>query len=671
MKANWRIIEEDSILVNELSAKMSLDSRLVRILANRGLKTVPEIYNFLNPHPSQILNPFLLTGVKDAITLIRAAISDNKRIGIFADSDLDGLTSLTLLLHVLGKQSDNIYYRYPKEDEDYGLTTGIIDEFNKENVGLIITVDSGVRDCVEISYARSLGMQVIVTDHHEPADELPNAVVVNPLRRDCSYPYKKLAGVGVAFKLCYGLLLSYLPSYNMTFFLLFEDEDSNYHGALIKDGMIASTEIYRTFAETESFISNMRENCQIVCNTSSLASKIQNVQSVCTINDLLPEQYSNFKNSSYLEIANHLKINCNNTVLKVFTDTFFELQRISSSKISTFLSYALSLVAIGTIADVMPLTEENRLLTACGLNELGHTTHYGLAKILNNKKVNAKTIGWELAPLLNSPGRFGKAYLTANFFIQNYHNDDGEVLNQLYEINKERKELVDASINGGGKETDKGKFIVAVYENIPDGMAGLIANRLMDKSNKPAIALIYPPKNGIIKGSGRAPKGFDFFSYIETTIDMLERAGGHAQAFGFTISQENVSAFINKLSELLENVHDEEPVINIDIEIQSTDVTLDFFKLLNQIEPFGKENDEPLFLMKDVKLNSFKRFGKENDHGKYIIDPELKLSAIGWNMADEMENLYRSGKHFDIVFSLEEDTYMGRSSIRLMLKDMG
>ncbi|MCL2026210.1 MAG: DHH family phosphoesterase, partial [Leptospirales bacterium] len=206
MKKNWMVRDPGQPLIDELSRELSLDARLVRLIANRGYKSPQEIKDFLNPHPSKMLNPFLLSGMKDAVELVRRVLALGGPIGIFTDSDLDGLTSLTLLRYIFSKQAELIC-RFPRNDETYGLTSGIIDEFYAAHCKLIITADSGIRDLKEIAYARSLGMDVIVTDHHEPDSILPDAVVVNPKRLDCPYPYKQLSGVGVAFKFCLGFLL--------------------------------------------------------------------------------------------------------------------------------------------------------------------------------------------------------------------------------------------------------------------------------------------------------------------------------------------------------------------------------------------------------------------------------------------------------------------------------
>ena len=662
MKENWKVKDPGQSLVEELSRELPLDARLVRLIANRGYRSPQEIRDFLNPHPSKILNPFLLNDMKEAVALVRKVLASGGRIGIFVDSDLDGLTSLALLKHVFSKQAE-LVCRFPRNDETYGLTLGIIDEFHAARCELIITADSGIRDLKEIAYARSLGMNVIVTDHHEPDAVLPDAVIVNPKRSDCSYPYKQLSGVGVAFKFCLGFLLSYLPSYRITFLLLAASENS-LNGILLKEGILAGREIFDNVERVTKYVSNITEEpFHIVCENASLKDALASTgRKVYSVNELLPAALSNLQQSSLGEIAAAIGIDTAESADKTLTDVFFELQRISSPKITAFMDYALSLVSIGNIADVVPLTGENRVLTACGLEMLGKIRHDGLAKALKGGKINSKKIGWELAPLLNSPGRFGDAALTADFFM-----DTDDVWERIQKINEERKKLIQLSIEKSRPRHFENKFIAAFYNDIPEGMAGLVANRLLDKIQKPVIVFVYPQNEGLIKGSGRAGDGIDFLSAAESANELLEKIGGHPQAFGFSIKPENVELFLERISLYMEGLDAEESALYIDMEIQKNDITRDFLAFLTLAEPFGKGNEEPLLLLRSVHIDSFSRFGKDNSHGKFIVDKERNITAVGWSMADEIEKLYNAALPADIVFSITEEPFWGT---RLIIKDI-
>jgi len=662
MKKNWKVRDPGQFLVEELSRVLSLDTRLVRLIANRGYKSPHEIRDFLNPHPSKMLNPFLLGGMKDAVELVRRVIASGGRIGIFVDSDLDGLTSLSLLRYMLSKQTELIC-RFPKNDETYGLTLGIIDEFHAAHCELIITADSGIRDLQEIAYARSLGINVIVTDHHEPGDTLPDAVIVNPKRSDCPYPYKQLSGVGVAFKLCLGLLFSYLPSYRITFLLLAASNRS-ISGALIKENLLAGREIFGSTEEAAKYASKITdEPFHIVCESPSLKDALVSTgRMVYTVSELLPAALNNIRQLPLGKIAAFLGIDVTESTDRVLTDVFFELQRISSPKITAFMDYALSFVSIGNIADVVPLTGENRVLTACGLDTLGKIRHGGLAKALGSGKINSKKIGWELAPLLNSPGRFGNSALTADFFM-----DAPDVWGRIQKINEERKKLIQLSIEKSRPRYFGNKFIAVFYDDIPEGMAGLIANRLLDKIQRPVIAFVCPQNGGLVKGSGRAGSNVDFLSAAESAAELFERIGGHPQAFGFSIKPENVEPFLEKISLFMEGLNAEESELYIDMEIQKNDITRDFLTLISLAEPFGKANEEPLLLLRGIHIDLFSRFGKGNSHGKFTVDKNRNITAVGWHMADEIEELCNTAISADIVFTITEERFGG---IRLIIKDI-
>ncbi len=473
-------------------------------------------------------------------------------------------------------------------------------------MGLIITVDSGIRDHCEIAHAGSLGMEVIVTDHHEPDEKYPPATIVNPKQPSCPYPNKNLAGVGVAFKLSLALMLSYLPTYNRNFILLLNEA-----GILSAAGIINGTVKFIKGSLEKSALDDLLDNEQepfcLIYDGFDDAPPLEGgkIESMHRITELVPAHLKSLrKYNDCLDIAGALSVNFRDdeSRLDILVKVFFELQRISSPKIADFLGYALGMVSIGSIADVMPLTGENRVLTAFGLRALEQTSHLGLARVLGRGRVDARKIGWDLAPLLNSPGRFGRAELTASFFIDQDPQTSASVLEEIKKINSERKKLVQSSLagpgNSAGGETinDHGGFIVARYSNIPDGMAGLIANRLLDRVQKPVIVLVYPARDGIIKGSGRAPASVDFFSATAPAASFFDRIGGHAQAFGFSIREELADAMLERLSLGIQSIEAREPLMDIDMQIELKDISPGLLKLFSGMEPFGKGNEEPVFL---------------------------------------------------------------------------
>lgn len=665
MKKNWRVSEIDRQAAEETSRVLNIDIRLARFLAGRGFVKPADAKIFLQPGVWGIHNPFLMSGLNEAVRAIRTALEENIKIGIFSDSDLDGLTSLALMMNVFSKQTSNLLYRFPKDTETYGLSKAIIDEFNAAGVKLIITVDSGIRDIEEIEYAKKLGINVIVTDHHEPADILPQTIIVNPLVKGCPYPYKLLAGVGVAFKVCLGLLLSYLQDV----IFLSADKTGRICISCMQDVLNIDDAYFVDVSSAAKFLRKQKnifdEKTVLLCDSKYLADVIKKEipsARIWSLDDYFNGQSDNFNAADISSGEKDLQCR------------FFELLFARSPKFSSFINETLPFVAIGSIADIVPLTGENRTLTALGIAALKNTSHLGLAKILGDQTVTSKKIAWSLSPLLNSPGRFGLAELTAKFLLQNKDPDE-ETLGRIVELNEERKRIVETALNsedenvGCCKIEDMGLYATATCRDIPSGFAGLIANRLTDRFGKPAIVLMHPKQGGLLKGSGRAPYGVNFFSAIEQLTDLFDKLGGHAQAFGFSVSLENVPLMHKRLPAAMENNMSSLPVLNIGMEIAPDEINEELVDLLSAGEPFGKDNEEPLLLLRNIRPDSFLRIGKMKNHGKFIMDGG-RFEAIGWGMADTMDALHKSGSLLDIVFTIEKNDYKGGSSVSLFIKDI-
>ena len=271
MKTNWIVRTNDENHINEFSQKLKINKYLAEILLNRGISDISDAFEFINPRLSYLHSPFLMNGMSEAVMRIRHALANNEKIGIFADSDLDGLTSLTILLKLLERIGSVTYYRFAVDDEEYGLRNEIIDEMRD-----LITLDAGIRDVKEIEYANKLGIDVIVCDHHEQGNDIPKAIIINPKMKDCSYPFKELAGVGVTFKLCHAILMSYLQSFNKLFLLICKDDNKIYL-SYIKNGIILKTDIYNNFEELAFLNDELNENINIVLYDIEYSKELQKI----------------------------------------------------------------------------------------------------------------------------------------------------------------------------------------------------------------------------------------------------------------------------------------------------------------------------------------------------------------------------------------------------------
>ena len=663
---------------DEISRMFGLNRQCVAILNSRGYDTPEKIDAFLNPRVSDLHSPFLMNGVREAVSRIRNAIESNERIGIFADSDLDGITSLAVFYNLFARMKAVPVIRYLKDDENYGLTREMIDEFRDSAVSLLITVDSGIRDRDEIAYARSLGIDVIVTDHHEQDSSLPDAIIVNPKVATCSYPFKHLSGVGIAFKICHALLLSYLPSYDRLFLIVYQDGDE-FSLAHVRNCIVEKMEKISGRETMQDIIDSIPDDGMALCLTnddstpalihSRNSKKVQVfaqfismiVGSKCGTIDSL-RGLLNLRGASV------------NGGIGLSVKIFLEAVLGGSEKINDFIDSALGLVALGTIADVVPLIGENRILVRKGIDTLNQSRQAALNLLAINEKISARSIGWGIAPLLNTPGRLGRTELTVNFFIENDITTLRKIISEIKVLNEDRKNTVNSlcerfvSEIGSGIIDSAGAMIYIKTDQIPDGYAGLIANRISDMIGKPVVVVVLPGKNGIVKGSGRTKSSINYFSHIEKFGDRFERIGGHEKAFGFTVRADAVDDIMKDLEESMKHDASVPQAMPIDCAIDPADIDADFVRQFEIFEPCGSGNPEPVFSAGGLLFDSFSVFGK--NHGKYLMRENRSISVIGWGMSRVMEEHHLSGKPLDITFRLENNRFNGQTSPRLILIDV-
>jgi single-stranded-DNA-specific exonuclease len=665
----------DPASVEEHAGLFGLASSIVRILHSRGYDSPEKIDLFLNPRLADMNSPFLMCGMYDAVARMRKAIDAGERIGIFADSDLDGITSLAVLHTLLSWIKIDPFIRYLKDDENYGITRDIIDEFHHERVTLLITVDSGIRDVDEIAYARSLGMDVIVTDHHEQDAALPDAIIINPKINTCRYPFKHLAGVGIAFKFCHALLLSYLPSFNRLFIIISHDNDG-YSASTIRNCIVESLYMDAGMENLLQIISSLGAGDTLLYSGESLPGVLREACSNAKIHSFLDFVRGILKsNDTTIDgICDRLSINriTYHDEIGLLNKIFLETQFAGSEKVSDFIDSVVGLVSIGSIADVIPLIGENRVLVKTGIDRLNSVKHPAISKLINGDAVNARTIGWGIGPLLNTPGRIGKTELTVRFFIEKDLRALDAIISEIKSLNETRKNFINQFCAKIIRDIDAGKIPAVgslVYiktGDIPDGYAGLVANRIADATGKPVIVAVLPGKNGIIKGSGRSRGGMEFFSRVEKLRERFERVGGHENAFGFTARDTDVDDIIREIGHSLDPRPAGPDRSDTCWELDPGTITPAFINDIARLEPFGNGNTEPVFVSRGVRFESFVQFG--NGHGKYILSEFNTLVAVGWGMAPLMMDCFNTGRAIDVTYRLENNTFNGTVTPRMIIQ---
>ncbi len=548
---------------SELSKELNISPILAQLLINRGTKEVLSARRFLKTDLKDLRDPYLFQDMEKAVNKILKAINNHERILIYGDYDVDGITSVALFFSILRDFTTNLYYYIPNRfQEGYGLNEEAIDIAFKNNIKLIVTVDCGISSIYEIEKANDYGIDVIVTDHHQPQKDIPSAIaIINP-KCDINYPFKELAGVGVSFKV-----------------------------------------------------------------VQALYSKLGKNQ-----------------------------------------DDLWSL---------------LDYVALGSIADSVPFIDENRILIKYGLKALNQTKKEGLKALIMESGVSygnlgTKEVNFAIAPRINAAGRLDDSKIALELLLTNSEYKAAYLSRKLSEMNKHRQEIGDnilrearefASIQV--KEEDN-KILILASENWNQGVIGIIASRLVDEFNRPAI--IISKKDGIAKGSGRSIKGFHLYKVLESCQDILINFGGHELAAGITIESNKIPEFKSRMNEISQDFikgDDLSPELKIDAQILLSNINFGLVKDINILEPFGIGNPQPVFCSYKNIIADWRLVGGKKEHLKIKVKEENRtLEGIGFKLSRMGNQIFSRNKVVDLAFNIELNKWNGTENVQLNIKDI-
>ncbi|MDD4165200.1 MAG: single-stranded-DNA-specific exonuclease RecJ [Eubacteriales bacterium] len=558
----WLIQETDNEKCALLERELHILPLTAKLLYIRELDTPEKARAFLNKENIKFHDPFLLKDMDKAVKRVVSAIEKRENVCIYGDYDVDGVTATTLLYTYLSDKGVNSRYFIPERiSEGYGLSASAIEKMAGE-VDLIITVDTGITAIAEAKIAKELGIDMIITDHHNCREELPDALaVINPHREDSEYPFKQLAGVGVVFKLLCAL-----------------------------DG-----------------------NTEYICN-------------------------------KYAEI-----------------------------------------VAIGTIADVMPLVDENRLISAIGLKNLINTSYPGLNALMRHsgiikhgrkKKILSTTVGYVIAPRINAAGRIASASKAVELLLVKNEDEADKIATDLCLINKHRqtteRDIYEQAIEMIKSGSGEDRFIVLSSPDWHQGVIGVVASKIAEKLSLPCI--LFSISEGVGKGSGRSIKGFSLMDALYECRDLLIEYGGHELAAGLSVKESKIDEFKKKINEYsAKHLVDSEKDLSVDIdcEVDFDEINLNCIDEIQRLEPFGLQNPVPVFVMRNVVISDI----TELSGGKHIrmrIRPlecggrVQELNAVFFGMA-YANFRFCIGDICDIAFSVDINEYMGNYSPQLLL----
>ena len=563
LPARWQALTHVEACDRRLAARLQISPVSAAILRSRGHDSAAAIEAFFAPHPGLLRDAADLPDIERAIDRLWKAIADRESILIFGDYDVDGITSTALMVRSLQKLGAQVTYRLPERDESYGLTVAAVEEAAQRKIALIVTADCGITALEAARRAKELGIDLVITDHHEPESELPEAVaIVNPKRADSKYEFTGLSGCGVVYKLMTELLKRYQP------------------GAL-----------------------------------------------------------------------------------------------------NSFSERYLDLVALSTIADCVPLHDENRYLVARGLHHLYGTRKKGLRALIESANIRDKgfyvggDVSFKLAPRLNAAGRLDSPTLALRLLLSNDEAECIELAAQIEALNGQRRTDTDSALIEAHELVEReanlsdDRLLIAAGRGWRRGVVGLLAAKLVDKYHRPAFALNI--ENGHAHGSGRSCADFDLHALLEESRELIVSGGGHAGACGLTVETQRLPAFKQHALEYAADRLSMEELVprhTADCEAPGRDVTLQLAQELVQLEPCGSGNHAPTLLLRGARLQTMWPLKADHSKGRMMVEGQ-SVEWIWWRSADRLEEFGRGDK-VDCLFVPEVNEYRGQTSLQLTIKDI-
>ena len=555
---------ENEYSIEFLADSLQISKILARVLILRNIKTFQDAKNYFRPNLGTLHDPFLMDGMEAATYRVIKALTENQLITIFGDYDVDGTCSTAVLYLFLKDLGANVDYYIPQRlSEGYGLSKTGFENIHKKGASLVIAVDCGITAVEETEYANSLGLDLIICDHHQPKDKLPNAVaVLDPIKPGCNYPFKYLSGAGVAFKLAQGVA-----------------------------------------------------------------------------------------------------------------------ERIGKKDLPYKL---LDLVALAGAADIVQLTDENRVLVRAGIELINNNPRPGIKALIQSSKItpgnlSSGQIVFTIAPRINAAGRMGDAKRAVDLFVTDDFETAEKFASVLENENYERRKIDETTLNDALElvenelDLDTDIPIVLHQDEWHPGVIGIVASRLVEKYYRPTIMLT--TMDGVAKGSARSISNFNIYNALEKCKDVLIQFGGHKAAAGLELEIDKIDDFKRQFKKVVKDSLTKEellPEITIDSKIKFSEITSKFLRILEQFTPFGPKNMRPVFLAEKVQVAIAPRIVGKNHLLVSFRQEGVKrvFDAIGFGLGDKFDIVNDNQNLLDIVFTIDKTSRNGNTFPQLRIKDL-
>lgn len=711
--SNWnkKTVTKQQIepICSKFSVDKNIDQILASILVRRGITQGQDILYYLEEDLRFQHSPFLLNSMEDAVERIIQAKEEGEKILIFGDSDVDGVTSTAILYEYLKNNDYDVEWQLPLADDAYGLSIKAVDDFASKGGTLIITVDCGISNFEEIKHANDLCIDVIITDHHNPPETLPEAIIiVDPKIQDCGYPFQHISGAAVAFKLVSALRFANTDFYNaeVCLFNICEDKENNVYNIdcvklrnlvrikeLHEKIIPGKTSIYDlklpyflqgqliyvwNAAETKTILRDIFGN-GIDFNLNDLQSEVAQV-----IPALKGKNCEQVKALSSIAKYNPSEDNILSALYNLYVTYTNKLISKKHTSLHQDEQRDIQLVALAALADIMPMKDENRIFVKNGLKSIktdGPRT--GLAELFAKIGIEKETLtsidlSWNVIPALNAAGRLGQSNLALELLISKNPKERIQLAEDIFNLNEQRKQLVSEAafkVTPAAKESfeqhDK-KLCVVIDECINPGVTGIVASKFMQEYKVPCIAVTV--NQDICIGSMRSCRGFIATSFLDSFGNFFINHGGHDFAAGFSFTKDKLPLFKDKIKSAINSIslQDESSIIEVDAEIPPDYLSPQIFQLLDIFEPYGSENEELTFMSSGIKLIDAMVVGKKlPSHLKLIFEcGKFKFPAMYWGQGERLQKDISIGQKYDILFTMSRNYFNKMITNQLIIKDL-
>ncbi len=699
----WEKHEIDPVSVRALAERYRIDLLRASILTRRGLTDSESIQYILEDDVRHLHNPFLFEEMEDAVDRIQQARTEGEKVLVFGDRDADGITATALTVRTLRELGIDVTWAVPMGDEPYGISAETIERFASEDGTLVVTVDCGITAAPVIEHAAELGVDTIVIDHHNVPEEVPPAVaIINPKTPDSGYPFNGLCGCSLAAKLRWALVFGDTELYKQPIVLLnaYPGNDSVIVEAVKLVNLVEIDRISDTLVpgmvdiESTRLYSFLQGQILLVYDETTQQKLLQRVFGPAVeinVLDIAPEVHKLFpklQGKSLLRMREQSRLSIYAADTPGELDVFISLYRTfvvgREPKLGVAFAERLDLPAVGTIADLMPMTNENRIIVKQGLRALATTANPGMRELLsrlglNGRSLRTRDIGWHLSPVINAAGRMGKPDKAVELFISDDPSLCMQRADEIIELNRDRRRIGEEAWERllpkarESYERSAGRFIMVRDPEVQRGITGIVAGRLARLFNAPAAVVAEVEERAV--GSVRAMRGFGVTDFLAELDDILQDWGGHDAAGGFHLELERFEELERRIEQLIPEIdldEEAEQAIRVDAELPLTHMNPDVRDVVDTFAPFGQGHEPLLFLGRGLAVLEANPIGKgEQKHLKLLLDAGVhKWPAVFWNAAERLGVDFTVGDRVDLVFEVGTNHYQGTETVQLVVADL-